>query len=390
MIITELPYVSDFLKETVVNNNYEVIHTTNAEAIFKGLNPNFVRKEDVIASVKNNLNQKIFTNSENAISWIINNLGFTDLPRQIELFKNKVKFRELMKQWHPNYFFKDIAYTELEHFDISQFPKTFIIKPAVGFFSMGVYIVNEHAQWHRIVKAIQNEVEQIKSIYPVEVFNPAQFIAEEIILGDEYAFDAYYTQNGEPVILNIYHHPFASGNDVSDRVYLTSELIVRNNIDAFTAWLYKIGKEVNLYNFPLHVEVRVDATGNIQPIEINPLRFGGFCTTADCTWFAYGVNSYNCFFDELKPDWDSIFEARKNKLYSLLVLNNSTGIEGNRIRKFNYDKIAACLEMPLEIRSIDFEKFPLFGFVFTETRADNFAELQYLLQSDLKEFIELY
>jgi len=136
--------------------------------------------------------------------------------------------------------------------------------------------------------------------------------------------------------------------------------------------------------------MRLKVIGKIQPIEVNPLRFGGFCNTADCTWFSYGVNSYEYFFNEQKPDWNSIFKTRKDKLYSLLVLNNSTGVQGDRISKFNYDQVAAYLEKPLEIRPIDYQQFPLFGFIFTETRADNYAELEHLLKSDLREFIETY
>lgn len=389
MIIAEKPYVSDFLKSTIVDFKIPLIETKNAHDIFAHHHPEFVHQSEVIAAFQKDKNLKIFTNSENSIGWIVQNLSFTDLPRQIELFKNKVKFRQFMQQWEPDYFFQEVPYSELENIDISNFPAEFVIKPAVGFFSMGVYIVKSHQEWPTTVEAIQKEISQVKAIYPVEVFDHATFIAEEIIDGVEYAFDAYYSSVGEPVVLNIYKHPFASGNDVSDRVYLTSEEIVCENIDAISAWLDKIGKQAHLHNFPLHVEVRINAMGEIQPIEVNPLRFGGFCTTADCTWFAYGVNSYHYFFNELKPDWEEIFSTRKGKLYSLLVLNNSTGVAGKDIQRFNYDKLASRLEKPLEIRPIDFKEFPLFGFVFTETRANNYAELEYLLRSDLKEFVEI-
>jgi hypothetical protein len=134
--------------------------------------------------------------------------------------------------------------------------------------------------------------------------------------------------------------------------------------------------------------VRIDENGNINPIEVNPLRFGGFCTTADCTWFAYGVNSYEYYFNEMKPDWDEIFKTRKDKLYSILVLNNSTGYKASEIKKFDFEKLKTRLEKPLEIRPIDYTKFPLFGFIFTETRADNYDELEYILKSDLTEFVE--
>lgn len=389
MIIAELPYVSDFLKQTIELNRFELVQTENTDFIFKGREANFISTEDAIKSFRQNPNQKFFTNSENSISWMVRHLGFTDLPRQIELFKNKVKFREFMKAWHPNYFFREIGFDELAGYDISGFPSSFVIKPAVGFFSLGVYIVNSHAEWLKVVEDIQNEIEQVRTLYPVEVFDSSKFIAEELIEGDEFAFDAYYGENGEPVILNIYQHPFASGNDVSDRVYLSSEEIVMGNLDKFTNWLKAIGKEARLHNFPLHVEVRVNSEGEIQPIEVNPLRFGGFCTTADCTWFSYGVNSYEYFFNEQKPNWETIFKTRKDKLYSLLVLNNSTGVPGSRISKFNYEKVAACLDNPMEIRPVDYNQFPLFGFIFAETRTDNYAELEYLLKSDLREFIEV-
>lgn len=389
MIIAELPYVSDFLKKTVVYNQFDLIQTENTSQIFESLYPRKLNANKAIEAFKKNKNQKLFTNSENSIAWIIQNLSFTDLPRQIELFKNKVKFREFMQPLHPHYFFQEIDFKALSSVDIAAFPAQFVIKPAVGFFSMGVYMVNSHDEWPTIVAAIQTEIEQVKSIYPAEVFNHTKFIAEEIIEGDEYAFDAYYSASGEPVILNIFRHPFASGDDVSDRVYLTSKEVVTENLDRFTNWLAEIGTRASLHNFPLHVEVRVNEKGEIQPIEVNPLRYGGFCTTADCTWFSYGVNSYEYFFNEQKPDWNDIFSSREGKLYSLVVLNNSTGYKGREIKKFQFDKLAKKLEKPLEIRPINYRKFPLFGFVFTETKADNYAELEYLLRSDLKEFVEL-
>jgi hypothetical protein len=389
MIIAELPYVSDFLKQTIIDHQFEVIRTENAPLIFHGLNPRFLEPEEAIANFQFNKQLKLFTNSENSINWMVKNLGMTDYPRQIRLFKDKVKFREFMQTWHPTFFFREIAFDDLPTCDISGFPKAFVIKPSIGFFSLGVYIVHHHADWPGIVQAIQNEIEQVSHLYPLEVFDHAKFIAEELIEGDEYAFDAYYNKNGEAVILNIYQHPFASGNDVSDRVYLSSENIVRSNLERFTNWLTEIGQKAQLHNFPLHVEVRVNTQGEIQPIEVNPLRFGGFCTTADCTWFSYGINPYACFFNEEQPDWDQIFKSRKDKLYSLIVLNNSTGIPGSKISRFNYGKAASCLEKPLEIRPIDYQQFPLFGFIFAETRAENYAELEYLLKSDLKEFIEI-
>jgi hypothetical protein len=34
-----------------------------------------------------------------------------------------------------------------------------------------------------------------------------------------------------------------------------------------------------------------------NPIEVNPLRFGGFCTTADLLGVTLGFNEYKCFYE---------------------------------------------------------------------------------------------
>jgi hypothetical protein len=39
-----------------------------------------------------------------------------------------------------------------------------------------------------------------------------------------------------------------------------------------------IGKATEISNFPVHIKVRVDKSGNVIPIEVNPMRFAG-CTT---------------------------------------------------------------------------------------------------------------
>ena len=66
-------------------------------------------------------------------------------------------------------------------------------------------------------------------------------------------------------------------------------------------------------NFPAHVEVRIDSSGKVFPIEINPLRFGGWCTTADLLGIALGYNSYDYFIQNEKPDWERIFRWKREE-----------------------------------------------------------------------------
>ena len=41
----------------------------------------------------------------------------------------------------------------------------------------------------------------------------------------------------------------------------------------------------------------------------------------------------------------------------------------------------------MELRKVDHKTYPLFGFVFAETRADNYTELENILHSNLTEFV---
>lgn len=79
----------------------------------------------------------LYTNSENAIWWIETNLGFTHFPQKNKLFKNKIAFREMVKEVNPNYFYKGLKLNELDTIDIDTMPIPFIIKPAVGFLVLG-------------------------------------------------------------------------------------------------------------------------------------------------------------------------------------------------------------------------------------------------------------
>ncbi|RLD84176.1 MAG: ATP-grasp domain-containing protein [Bacteroidetes bacterium] len=386
MIILDKPYVSDFLIETVIKYNIPVLETELSKQLLNGNKELLITEEEAVLRFRKGKSARLYTNSENSIAWIEKNLEFTNLPEKVKLFKDKVKFRELIKGLYPKYFYKGIQLNDLEKTEISGFPLPFILKPAIGFFSMGVYKIDKYKEWKQAVVDIKKEIEQVKGLYPEEVLNTTEFIVEECIKGEEYAIDCYYDDEGKPVVLNILKHLFSSDRDTSDRVYITSTETIKENLEKIEHFLSEIGKLSNIQNFPMHVEIRID-NGNIQAIEFNPLRFGGWCTTADITNYAYGINSYEYYQSSLKPDWKQIFEENSGNIYSIIVLDNSTGIEGKNIKSFNYDKLQEYFKKPLELRKTDYKKFPVFGFLFAETRKDNVQELEYILKSDLREFI---
>jgi ATP-grasp domain len=389
MILIDEPYASDFLIKTIREKKLAVVATDEAKRILTNNSLNWISEEKIKNLFITNPNYPIYTNSENAISWIEKNLGISKLPSQINIFKNKIKFRELLKDSFPHYFFKAVSLDKLSQINIEDIKFPFIIKPAVGFFSLGVHKVDSHDKWELVLTTINNDIEKLNSLYPKEVIDTSEFIIEEHIEGEEYAIDCYYNSEGEPVILNILHHLFSSKDDVNDRVYSTSKNIIEKYYNQIFHFLKIIGDKVKLNNFPAHVEIRINENGNIIPIEVNPLRFGGWCTTGDLSWYAYGFNSYEYFLNNIKPNWKNILAQRKNKIYSIIVLDNNSGLNEDEIEYFDYDRLLADFEKPIILRKINFKEYHFFGFLFCETTIGNEVELTNILNSNLKKYFIL-
>ncbi len=387
MFFVDKPYVSDFLKKTLVDNKIPVVNTKITKDLNLYAGTNLISENEAIEIIKKSKYPIVYTTSENSIGWISKYLSFCNLPKKIEIFKDKAKFRKLTKSIFPNFYFREVYAKELNKIDFDELPLPFIIKPTVGFFSMGVYKINNIKEYNCAIDSITSQINQAKNIYPKEVLDTNSFIIEECINGEEFAIDAYFNSDKEVVILGIFKHLFSSDGDVGDRVYISSKNIIEKNIEEFTDFIEQIGKIADVKNFPIHVELRRDNNGALLPIEVNPMRFGGWCSTADVTFLAYGFNPYVYYYLQKKPNWSEVLKDKKGKIFSIIVLDNSTGINVNEIAFFDYEKLLLNFEKPLELRKIDYKKYPVFGFLFAQTRENNLIELEKILNSDLTEFV---
>lgn len=389
MILLDKPYVSQFLIETIKENQFEVIATNTAKKLLTENGFNWISENDAVTKLNKNPLNPLYTNSENAISWVEKHLKLSRFSQNIAVFKNKIKFREMLKPLFPNYYFNSVLYTQLHNINPKELPFPVILKPAIGFFSLGVHKIDTENEWFEAVAKINNDIENIKGFYPIEVVDTEYFIIEKCIEGEEYAVDCYFDKNGEAVVINCMHHIFSSGKDVSDRVYVTSKAIIETHLNSLQTFLTQMGKLINLKQFPIHIEIRIDSEGTIIPIEVNPMRFGGWCTTGDIAWYAYGINSYQHFIEGKKPNWQSILAKKGTEIYSLILLDNTTGYKPNEIAYFDYDKVLNDFEKVLLLRKINYTHFPIFGFIFAETSVQNMQELQNILTSNLKKYVKI-
>ncbi len=388
MLLLDQPYVSPFLRQTIVAYDLPVIATSQSAALDLPAGTRLVDEETAVNALRNGEARLLYSNSENSLDWAAEKLAFSDVPREIALLKDKVRFRELLAPLYPDFRFSAVTAGELDKLDVASLPVPFIIKPSIGFFSIGVYKVSAPEEWPRTLRALQADMQELTAVFPTQVLDTTTFIIEACVPGEEYAMDAYYDHDGEPVIVNVLQHPFSSADDVSDRAYITSKEIVRRYLDQFTALLREIGNLAGLHDFPVHAEVRVTEMGEIVPIEVNPLRFGGWCAT-DIAHFAFGINPYLMFLRRQQPDWDSILAAKGDEVTGLIVLDRSAELAALDIVGFDAQRLLARFTRPLDWRPIDFQQYPVFGFLIMETDSSgDTAEIDAILQSDLLEFIQ--
>jgi len=339
--------------------NYE--NSIDADILFDDEN---LIKNRLVCEISNAYNPKLYTNSERAVNWIRKNMGESIIGKKLEFFKDKYVFRNLIADSFPNFNYRKINISET---DIPlSFP--FIVKPVEGFLSEGIFLISNNNDWVKFLEQMQN--------------SETSYIAEEVINGDEFAVDAYFNSQGNPVILNIFKHPFLNDENMADRLYYTSKKIIEAQLPTALGILSDISKYIELKNFPLHLEYRNGLRGAI-PIELNPMRFAGWCTT-ELTYYAYQINPYQYFQKDKSPDWEMILKEKSpDDMYYFAIAENSMKLATKSLNKTAFIN---DFENPLEMNFAKDENImPIFGVIFGETHKKE--EIYKILKMDICKYI---
>jgi hypothetical protein len=386
MIIASGPYISAHFANTITRNKWPVVDAGGMVELGLANGAQFIKAENACLKIRARPDSRILTSGEDALGWVGEQLAGTPVARAAQLFKDKAAFRRMLQPAFPQLLFSELSLEELQNYRPPPGSYPFVVKPSVGFFSIGVHTIRSPGDWQHARNRILEDVPRAKTHFPAHVLSQTRFLVESWIEGNEYAVDAYYDSNGEPVILNILEHRYASPDDVTDRLYTSSKQIIESLAQAAYEFLEGVNQHIGIRNFPLHAEFRRSKNGSLIPIEINPLRFGGWCTTGDFAHYAWGFNSYEYFMNGATPDWATVFSGREDKEYSLIVLDNTTGIPSDQLRSFDYKALLKRFSKPLQLSKMDYPTFPLFGFLIVETPQSDTEELDWILNSDLREF----
>ena len=251
---------------------------------------------------------------------------------------------------------------------------------------MGIYPIFSVEDWQAACDDIREHSNTWSEQYGATVVNNTNFLVESYLDGEEYAIDAYFNEQGETIILDILKHDFAGTEDVSDRLYYTSKVVVEDTMQAMKDFLIKSNELLDFKNFPVHVEVRVDEAGVVTPIEFNPMRFAGLCTT-DLSYFAYGFKTYEMYLRNEQPNWDDVLADKAGKRYSMVMLSTD-GTALPDTYSFDYEAVQRKFFKVLACRQLNAKQYNTFGVLFTEASDEDWkAESDYILHSSLKEFL---
>lgn len=384
MFIIDEPYISDVAEKYIVESQIPILANDFARCSVS-VDAHFLSSSEAATHLEKKDFRWLYSNSENAIAWITETFGADSvLARKIDLFKDKAKFRKATSALFPDITFRKIAAVDIESFTFESVGGPFIIKPNVGFISAGVYRVNSAAEWKVVQAKICKATEATACAFPGVVLSGDTFVVESIIEGDEYAVDAYFDEENKPVVLNILHHRFSDELDMSDRLYVTSAKIIEEKLEVIEKFLTDIAELDDFRGLPVHAEIRIDKEGQVRPIEINPLRFAGWCST-DIAYYGYGINVYEYFVKRTRPDWKTILKGKESETFALAVIERAESLTDSQI--FDYTELEKIFSSLISLRRMDYRTFPLYAFVFFQVSPEAIDELDLALTVDPSRFI---
>lgn len=379
MVILERPFASDLMVETLEKNRIPVLKNEMSEKRVS----NGVVLSDAEFAAEYKKTGKLYTVSENALGWIYEHIEDKRFLDSISIVKDKNAFRKICRDIYPDFFFKELNINEMEQLDTDSIVFPCVIKPSVGFLSKGVFVVHDPKEYKAAVATLLSDFAKAGADFPEFVVGKSRFLIEEYIHGEEYAVDAYYDENENPLILNIFHHKFMDESDTSDRLYMTNKGLFDKYETPFTTFLTNLNATLHLKNFPMHIEFRYDGKKAV-PIEINPLRFTGFCLN-ELQVFISGQHPMLSFLRGRRVSKEEMWKGKENLTYAFTVLDLPSGCED---KAFNAEKFSADFHDVIDVRLVPDKTSGVAATVFLKTETENIQSFDRIMSLDMREYMK--
>jgi len=360
--ILDRPYVSRQLADALVELQVPTLRNRPDLEIPRAQEVNLVPAEAFFAVLAAEPRPLLYTNSEDTLAAVMGHCAGSALGRRLHAAKDKALMRELLQPLYPDLWFRRVPLAEITGLGADELRFPLVAKPAVGFFSLAVVTAATPQEWPAARETLLRAVEESKGLFSQSVLDTTDILLEEQVSGEEYAVDTYFSADGSPVLLDVMHHLFRDAGDTDDKVYLTHADLIRTEGSLLMKGVAQLGRALGLADIAAHIEFRVDDHGRAVPIEINPLRLGGFCAT-DLAWHAYGLNTHRAFLAQQVPDWEALLDGSRG-VTTVVLCKPPEDVARSRIREVRWDRLAARFGKVRELRPMDFRRYPLLALAF--------------------------
>jgi len=321
---------------------------------------------------------KIYCPDETSVPFVNERLPKYSFDK-LETVKNKYQCRIILKDLFPEFYFKSVNLDQLAKVQLPK-GKKFIIKPQKGFFGVGVREITSNDDLSKVAYEIKKQIDENIKMFSEEVFTAEEFIIEEFIYGEEYSFDVFYDEQGEPVLTSFCRHPLPEHKEYFHLLYYTGKEIYETFKEQILSIFREFNKTMKMKNMPLHSEFK-EYKGKLYPIEFNVPRFGGYAL-ADLPYYAFGENPFEHYFNGTRPDWENIF-ATEDKKYGWVLCYNGTNVDVENSEP-DYNKLQKDLGEVLHLSKLDYTKNPVFALAYIKLQNDK--EIERILSLDFNDY----
>lgn len=313
---------------------------------------------------------KVCITSEAVIVDLLKHMQDEPRSRAIEILKDKLQFREILKTIFPDFYFHALKAYEIPQLNITE---KCILKPAKGCFGTAVKIIDSRSDLNEVYQQIQAELNHNGAVFSDTVLSRNDFLLEKYISGEEYAVDMFYDKNGDPQIVNIYHHPIPPNPAYLHMIYYTGKEVFNTIYKQAKDFFGRLNNELNTSNLPIHAEFRL-CEGILTPVELNPMRFGGM-GLGSLIYHALGINPYECYLLDQEPDWEKVWsEVPDQDVFAYFIAYNGRTVN-RETHAPDWEKLKSKFTRVLLQQPFDYRTQLAFGIACLQEPKDRIAEL---------------
>ena len=331
-----------------------------------------VKTSELLSSGKRfSIDDKICITSEASIDIVKKHLNNERLVSAIDVLKDKSAFRDVLSKIYPDYFYETLGFDDISSLKVN---RKAVIKPSKGCFGTAVRVVDQDTNMKQLALEIQDEISNNSSVLSESVLSKNDFILEEFVEGEEYAVDVFFDAEGNPQIVNIFHHPLPDVPDYLHMIYYTSAEIFQKIYDKAMTFFIALNAILKVRNMIMHAEFKL--SGDILfPIEINSMRIGGM-GLGSLIYYALGINPYRCFIEGRSPDWKKVWHDYEGNddIFAFFIAYNGSSIDKDKMRP-NVAKLRSKFTHVILEELFDYQEQLAFGVFCLKETKDNLKKL---------------